>query len=105
LPRSRWTPSLLQVTYHDGREILRDVLVKCTQHNFTVSRLLVERTPAPAEAPHATDSPRLPGEERTVTVALEIQGTGSISKLAAKLADIDGVVSVNAGDVNVLSEQ
>jgi hypothetical protein len=44
------------------------------------------------------------GEERTVTVILEIQGTGSVSKLAAKLADIDGVVSVNAGDVNVLSE-
>src|SRR5580700_8715200 len=43
LPKSRWTPSLLQVTYQDGREILRDVLVKCTQHGFSVSRLQVER--------------------------------------------------------------
>ena len=83
-----WTPSLLQVTYQDGREILRDVLVKCTQHAFTVSRLEVERA-----------------EEGIVAVALEVQGTGSVSKLAAKLADIEGVVSVNAGDVNVLSEQ
>lgn len=40
-----------------------------------------------------------------MAVALEVQGTGSVSKLAAKLADIEGVVSVNAGDVNVLSEQ
>jgi putative Mg2+ transporter-C (MgtC) family protein len=103
LPRSRWTPSLLQVTYQDGREILRDVLVKCTQHNFTVSRLQVER--APPEPRSSADSARQPGEDRSVTVALEVQGTGSISKLAAKLADIDGVVSVNAGDVNVLSEQ
>jgi putative Mg2+ transporter-C (MgtC) family protein len=103
LPRSRWTPSLLQVTYQDGREILRDVLVKCTQHNFTVSRLQVER--APPEPRNSADLVHQPGEDRTVTVALEIQGTGSISKLAAKLADIDGVVSVNAGDVNVLSEQ
>src|SRR6202167_5985205 len=34
LPRSRWTPSLLQVSYEDGREILRDVLITCTQYNF-----------------------------------------------------------------------
>jgi putative Mg2+ transporter-C (MgtC) family protein len=105
LPKSRWTPSLLQVTYQDGREILRDVLVKCTQHNFTVSRLQVERAPPRPEPRNAGNAARGPGEDRTVTVALEIQGTGSISKLAAKLADIDGVVSVNAGDVNVLSEQ
>jgi len=88
LPKSKWTPSLLQVTYQDGREILRDVLVKCTQHAFTVSRLEVKRA-----------------EEGIVTVALEVQGIGSVSKLAAKLADIEGVVSVNAGDVNVLSEE
>jgi len=37
-------------------------------------------------------------------VVLEVVGTDSISKLAAKLADIDGVVSVKAGDVNVHSE-
>jgi len=43
LPRSRWTPSVLQVSYADGREILRDVLVVCTQHDFAVSRLRVQR--------------------------------------------------------------
>jgi putative Mg2+ transporter-C (MgtC) family protein len=91
LPRSRWTPSMLQVCYYDGREILREVLVKCTQNDFTVSSLQVER-----EAPDSS--------EHTVTVALEVQGTGSVSKLAAKLADIDGVVSVNAGDVNVVND-
>jgi putative Mg2+ transporter-C (MgtC) family protein len=95
LPRSRWTPSLLQISYHDGREALREVLVKCTQHNFAVSRLQVEKeTPSEAEDAAA----------RTITVALEIQGTGSVTKLASKLADIDGVVSVNAGDVNVVTD-
>jgi putative Mg2+ transporter-C (MgtC) family protein len=103
LPKSRWTPSLLQVSYEDGREILRDVLVKCTQHSFTVSRLQVERAPSPAD-PRSTMDARQSGEERIATVVLEIQGTASVSKLAAKLADIDGVVSVNAGDVNVLSD-
>jgi putative Mg2+ transporter-C (MgtC) family protein len=95
LPRSRWTPSLLQICYQDGREVLREVLVRYTQHNFTVSRLQVEK-----------ESPANPqeGAGRTVTVALEVQGTGSVSKLAAKLADIDGMVSVNAGDVNEVTD-
>jgi putative Mg2+ transporter-C (MgtC) family protein len=95
LPRSRWTPSLLQICYQDGREVLREVLVRCTQHNFTVSRLQVEK-----ESPANLQD----GAGRTVTVALEVQGTGSISKLASKLADIDGMVSVQAGDVNEVTD-
>jgi len=96
LPKSRWTPSLLQICYYDGKEALREVLVKCTQHNFAVSRLEVEKE----DLPTSLEDP----SKRTVTVALEVQGTGSISKLASKLADIDGVVSVNAGDVNVVTD-
>ena len=112
LPKSRWTPSLLQISYEDGREILKDVLIICTQHNFAVSRLQVERDSFTGGAPRppvevgttATDSDG-PGQSKpTLTVALEVQGIGSVSKLAAKLADIDGVVSVNAGDVNVTSD-
>ncbi|HEX3602935.1 MAG TPA: MgtC/SapB family protein [Steroidobacteraceae bacterium] len=95
LPRSRWTPSLLQICYYDGRGVLREVLLKCTQHNFAVSRLQVEKEP-PVGAANAAD--------RTITVALEVQGTGSVSKLTSRLADIDGVVSVNAGDINVVTE-
>jgi len=96
LPNSRWTPSLLQICYYDGREVLREVLIRCTQHNFAVSRLEVEKE----------DSPMSPEDsaKRTVTVALEVQGTGSVSKLASKLADIDGLVSVTAGDVNVVTD-
>ncbi len=43
LPRSRWTASPLQVTCEDGGGILRDVLAACTQHDFAVSGLRVER--------------------------------------------------------------
>jgi putative Mg2+ transporter-C (MgtC) family protein len=69
--------------------------VKCTQHNFTVSSLQVERETSPGNPE---------GSGRTVTVALEVQGIGSVSKLAAKLADIEGMVSVNAGDVNSVND-
>jgi putative Mg2+ transporter-C (MgtC) family protein len=120
---SRWTPSMLQLSYEDGREILRDVLVVCTQHDFAVSRLRVQRASTPAELPDAADlsdlagrmdeDPSLPradepqktydsGVKRQIaTVVMEVQGTRSVSKLAARLADIPGLVSVNAGDGNV----
>jgi len=38
LPKSRWTPSGLRVSYDDGRDILRDILIACTRHDFAVSR-------------------------------------------------------------------
>ncbi len=106
LPKSRWAPSLLEIAYEDERDILRDVLVTCTKHDFSVTRLQVER-----DSPVGLDDsrpPAVPGDKtaarRIVTVMLEVVGTGSISKLAARLADIDGVASVKAGDVNEHSE-
>ena len=112
LPKSRWTPSWLRVSYEDGREILRDILIVCTGHDFAVSRVRVERdsedypwgidrsdSTIEADPADIQSSPK-----RIVTVALEVQGTRSIAKLAAKLADIPGVISVNATDVNVPSD-
>jgi putative Mg2+ transporter-C (MgtC) family protein len=103
LPKSRWTPSPLQVSYEDGRGILREVLVVCTQHDFAISRVRIERESSVdsrnADGPAEETEPK-----RVVTVALEVQGTRSVAKLAAKLAEINGVVSVNAGDANVPSD-
>jgi putative Mg2+ transporter-C (MgtC) family protein len=107
LPRSRWTPSGLRVTYEDGRGILRDILVQCTRQDFAVSRVRVERGPSSAnreDADEMTEPDQAAAHSPSkgiVTVALEVQGTRSIAKLAARLAEIDGVVSVNAADVNI----
>ncbi|MGA2045319.1 MAG: MgtC/SapB family protein [Roseiarcus sp.] len=127
LPRSRWTPSPLEVSYEDGRGILREILVACTQQDFAVSRVRIERGSSSADrrddggetahgeysrpdrsrahdagATAGTEAPA--GSRKIVTVVLEIQGVRSVSKLAAKLAEIEGVVAVNAGDVNVPSD-
>jgi putative Mg2+ transporter-C (MgtC) family protein len=123
LPRSKWTPSALQISYEDGRGILRDVLLVCTQSDFTISRMRVERSSASSshEDANSTGHGKMMGFEdpqngedlgaevsgsngpprRIVTIALEVQGARSVAKLAAKLADIAGVVSVNARDENV----
>lgn len=105
VPKSLWAPSTLQVVYENRGEILQDVLMACTQHDFAVSRLRVERTATP-DAGFGKDA----AAESTVqdsgrsTVILEVQGVKSVSKLAARLANIPGVISVHAGDANVPSE-
>jgi putative Mg2+ transporter-C (MgtC) family protein len=120
LPRSRWAPSVLQVTYEDGAEVLQDLLMACTQHDFAVSRLRVQRAAAPADASNPVDFAALgdamrdreapaPGTDQgdakpVATVVLEVQGVRSVSKLAARLAGIRGVVAVHAGDANVPSD-
>lgn len=121
LPKSRWTPSRLQVCYQDGRGILREILVVCTQLEFSVTRTYLDRYPS-------RDGPRLGKDtgkenafrefpssetaeinnelslsttvpsERIVTVVFEVRGVKSLSKLAARLGELDGVVSVGAND-------
>jgi len=123
LPRSRWALSPLQVSYEDGRGTLRDILVICTQLGFAISRVRVERDGLSSEASSARAKDTSGEQEesqfadqsahdgkpdragpKVVTVSLEIQGAKSVAKLAAKLAEIAGVVSVNAGDGNISSD-
>jgi putative Mg2+ transporter-C (MgtC) family protein len=90
LPASPYAPSALRVVYEDGRGVLRRVLSACTARDFKVADINVDR---PEGGPHD-------GHAGPVSVALEIHGPGSVAGLAAELGEIDGVLSVAAGDVN-----
>ena len=114
LPRSRWSPSIVRVSYLDGHGILRDVLVACTVDRFTVSRVKVERaarTSVGADLEATVDSlrdadaasARTDGDgavRQVVTVVLEVRGTRPVAQLAARLGDLSGVVTVSAGDAD-----
>jgi putative Mg2+ transporter-C (MgtC) family protein len=104
LPRSRWSPSVLHVTFHDGGEVLQDVLVACTERDFAVSRVHVQRSPSSPEASGQLEPLAQTAAQGIAVAVLEVQGVKSVSKLAARLSAIDGVVSVHAGDSNVPSE-
>jgi putative Mg2+ transporter-C (MgtC) family protein len=123
LPRSKYAPSQLAMTFREGIGVLRLALVECTQRGFTVSRLssdvgnehelaIVARTDdekALGRERHVTDESgageRGPSSTaRVVSVLLQIQGRGSVTDLAAALSEIDGVLTVSAGDVNSVSE-
>jgi putative Mg2+ transporter-C (MgtC) family protein len=124
LPKSRWAPTSLQVSYQDGRGVLRDILTLCTQQDFAVTGLQVERDGESGrdrrgkqsgksrarEAAYATAAVLEPSEDLpmpskgTVTVVLELRGGRSIAKLVDKLSEIDGVSAVHAGDAGLISD-
>jgi putative Mg2+ transporter-C (MgtC) family protein len=122
LPKSRWAPSSLQVSYQDGRGILRDILLVCTQQDFAVTGVQVERDGEPSQdrrgkhsgkwrAKDAADaltavveaddgSPMPP--KGTVTVVLELRGGRSLAKLVDKLSEIYGVSAVKVGEAGFI---
>ncbi|MBR0932458.1 MgtC/SapB family protein [Bradyrhizobium jicamae] len=119
LPKSRWAPSRIHVTYRGRLGVLRQVLTLCTQHDFVVSRVNVEgegdlnrhgrqsggqqarghgKEWGDETAPVEEAGDGSSGAADVVTLLMEVRGTRSIPKLAARIAEIPGVVAVQAGD-------
>ena len=102
---------------------MREILAICTQQEFSVSRVQVERGTSldagrsgaqagkghgigwedqPVEAD--TEPPAAAGAKGVVKLLLEVRGAKSIAKLTARLSEIKGVTSVHAGDANIASD-
>ena len=117
LPKSRWAPSTLHISYEERRGALREILAGCTSQEFSVSRVQVERAPArgqdqsggqagkgrgtgwedhPMEIEEATMSDL--SRQGIVTLMIEVRGAKSVPKLAARLSEIEGVTSVRIGE-------
>lgn len=94
LPRSAVAPSAVQITYRDGKGLLREILVEATRRNFTVAEVAVDRLPE--KAVHQA--------EKLAAVTLVLQGRGSVPELVSALDEREGVVQVSAGDVNETSD-
>ena len=110
LPKSRWAPSSLQISYQDGRGILREVLACCTSSEFAVSRVQVERDPAQelgaareldiSSPEEAVVGDWTPPPKGIVTLRVEVRGAKSVARLAERLSEIPGVTSVQVADGN-----
>jgi putative Mg2+ transporter-C (MgtC) family protein len=100
LPKSRWAPVSIHVAYCGSRDVLTQMMTACTQHDFAVTRLLAkgqdDEPPGFQDGSSAAAGPM--GASSVVKLLIEVHGTKSIPKLAARIADIPGVVSVQAGD-------
>jgi putative Mg2+ transporter-C (MgtC) family protein len=90
LPRSKYAPSRIRLTYVDGKGVLRQALALCTDRHFTVAELSIDH-----HGEHHDAS--------TVAVWLTVQGSGALSGLIAALADVTGVLTVSGDDANNLA--
>jgi putative Mg2+ transporter-C (MgtC) family protein len=99
LPRPSATGFIIHVRYRREENVLRDILIACTTSEFRLSRLNAETTGARVDAADGEiDELTADASEGLNAVALQLQGTKSITKLAGRIAEIPGVVSVKAGD-------
>ena len=83
--------STVQLEYEDGHGVLRRVLQVCTAQRFRVAEVNVI----------GEDGARTIGGRNTnhiVAVELEVYGNGSITELAALMQEVEGVLTIHAGD-------
>jgi len=123
LPKSRWAPSPLHISYEARRGALREILAVCTNQEFSVSRVQVEGKPFGGKSqsgaqvgkgrgtgwddhPAEVDEAPLaePPGEGIVTLLVEVRGARSVGRLAARLTEIAGVTQVRVGDGDLASD-
>ena len=96
-------PLRLQITYLDGRGLLRQILELCTRTGWAVGDLTTRRS---ADEPAGLEVGRNDGRDglgsgsagpasSSVTVFIGLRGRGAPTPLMAELADLPGVVRVS----------
>ncbi|WP_158932680.1 MgtC/SapB family protein [Acidisphaera sp. S103] len=106
LPRSRRLATEISISYEDGRELLRAILIKCTELRFAINHVRLDREAAFADSrEEAMDRAYNEGgelgwrpEKGTVTMRMQVKGKRPISHLISALSSIGGVHEV--GTVN-----
>ncbi len=100
LSGSRTQSRFIQVTYEDGRGLLRDIVSTCTRRGWTIAELTtrhVEREPVDALVDGGRGRLR-EAVVRPVSVLLELRGAADQEELVTDLNNVHGVLSVAASN-------
>jgi putative Mg2+ transporter-C (MgtC) family protein len=102
LPRSRRLPTELRITYENGRDLLRIIVIRCTTLRFRIDHVRLDPDGHSFETREvAQDVADYEGVEigsrfrkDIVTLQLRVRGKRPVSHLIAALTDIEGVREV-----------
>ena len=105
LPRERRTATRLRISYEDGRELLRTILIACTELRFAIDQVDIERdTTLSGPREEASDRADLEGTDAEppgrgiVALTMQVKGKRPAAHLIAALSEIGGVVRVGSLD-------
>jgi len=102
LPRPRRVATEISISYEDGRDLLRAILVTCTELRFSIDHVRLEReSPSIESREEAEDLADREGVEvrsgagrGAVRLGMQVKGKRPISHLIARLSEVDGVREV-----------
>jgi putative Mg2+ transporter-C (MgtC) family protein len=102
LPHPRRMATEIRISYEDGRELLRTILLQCTELRFAINNVRLDRDDSFGEgretAQDMVDDEGVEIEPRpakgSVTLHMRVKGKRPISNLIAALSGIDGVREV-----------
>ncbi len=99
LPRSRFSFSVLRVTYQDGRGLLRTIVQLCTDRGYFVAGLdlLRDGQGGRGRDDREQNASRESGGDRVV-VLLELEGHRDPGELVQELSALDGVYAVSVAE-------
>lgn len=108
LTRSAPRSSTIRLSYTDGRGVLRQVLQAATESGFSVAEVHTERRPAESEFEpkgHESEAVAQLGDvSRLIDLRMRLRGTRPVTALTATLVELDGVHSVDLGEIDDASE-
>lgn len=102
LPREQRTTTRLRISYKDGFDLLRTILIACTKLRFVIDRVEVERedrlTTGQEELNDVADLERVKSENlnRVVILCMEVKGKRPVSNLISRLIEIEGIINVDS---------
>jgi putative Mg2+ transporter-C (MgtC) family protein len=98
LPRPRRIANDIQISYEDGRGILRVILIRCTELRFAIDRVRIDRAESLNDARDDVEDHAhglgLARPRDTVTLSMEVKGKRPVGQLIGRLSEIDGVLRV-----------
>jgi len=99
LPRARRMATDIRIEYEDGRDVLRPILIRCTELRFAIDHVRLDRDGG-EQAADLADFEGLEArrEARSVTLRMQVKGKRPVSHLIAGLSGIPGVREVGTAD-------
>ena len=106
LPRPQRVATEIRVSYEDGRELLRTILLACSELRFTIDHVRLDRESRTLQSQEEAEDladlegvePERQGCRTTVALSMQVKGKRPASQLVARLSEIDGIRKV--GTVN-----